>query len=95
MDSAEAVEWPCEAYGPELLAEGIRCFVGGDKGRERQCASQEECSRTVQASRQQIFRRINELSAVGDETFVYLENEFTSPGQLFPAGEDEPPGSSG
>lgn len=91
MSSADASSWPCEAYGQELMDLGYKCFTGEDKGRKRRCASPEECSRVVQASRQQIYRRINELAASGDEAGRYLEGEFTSPDQLF-SGGDRPQG---
>lgn len=74
-------DWQCEAYGPEAAAFGALCFVSGEPGR-RVCASQLECAMVMGAERQQIWQRINELAAAGDETAAYLAGVFTRPEQL-------------
>ena len=82
--------WDCEAYGPELRAVGALCFFA-DPG-TRNCATQDECRRSVAAARQVLFQRINELAAGDDPTgaYAYLEQEITSPGQLLGGCEERP-----
>ena len=75
-------EWDCEAYGSGMPAEiGARCFVA--PAHERTCASRDECGRTVQAHRQRMFHRMNELAAAGDQVGTYLADQITSPDQIF------------
>lgn len=87
---AEA-DWDCEAYGPEAREHGALCFFA-DRG-ARNCATAEECAASMAAERQLVFQRINELAArnPGDQTWAYLSETFTSPGQLLGGGDPPPP----
>ena len=82
-------EWACEAYPPEAAEYGVRCFFA-DRGK-RNCATEEECAASVDGARRVLWQRMNELAAhaPGDETWAYLAETFTSPGQIMPPGEQE------
>lgn len=83
--------WVCEAYPPEAADYGALCFFA-DRG-TRNCGTAEECAASVAAARQVLFQRMNELAAHndGDETWQYLAETFTSPGQLLGGGDPPPP----
>jgi hypothetical protein len=82
-------DWDCTAYGPEVRAAGALCFFA--ELNERVCASPEECRSSMAAERQRVFRRISELSAAGDPTGVFLEGEFSNPGQLLDNDQQDRP----
>lgn len=78
--------WPCEAYGPDGLEDGVVCFVG-DVDR-RVCDSAEICHAVMSAERGRVFDRIQELAAAGDPTGVFLAGEFAGPDELLNAAPD-------
>lgn len=78
----------CEAYGPEAAEAGALCFVSGALG-VRVCLTREICTLTMARSRRRLFQRIQELAADGDETGIYLADQFASPEDLL-GGETEP-----
>ncbi|MFE3105212.1 hypothetical protein [Nocardia tengchongensis] len=80
--------WPCEAYGLEGLALGLRCFFS--ENGHRLCGAAEECHGRMVAARQRLNSRMNELAANGDPTGVYLAERFTHPEQLL-GGSEAPP----
>jgi hypothetical protein len=90
--SAGTPEWPCEAYGETGLQVGAWCFTTGQ--RARACAGPAECAATVARERQQIFGRIQDLSATGDPEWVYLAREITSPDQIMNPHPPAVPGTS-
>jgi hypothetical protein len=71
----------CTAYGPEGRDLGALCFFSGELG-SRACADLAECRERMAAERQRVFARIQELAADGDETGIYLAEQFTSPEDL-------------
>ena len=82
-ESHADMTWPCEAYGPELIARGALCFVA--EAGQRHCSAPQQCAETVDAERKRIFRRVQELSAAGGphgEAYAYLESVFASPEDL-------------
>lgn len=81
-------DWACEAYGPEIADIGAVCFRSGELGK-RVCADLDDCHRSMRGQRQQVFRRINELAARGNEVAEYLAGEFTRPEQLLGGGQDD------
>lgn len=93
MSGATDPGWTCEAYSPEVAEHGALCFFA-DPGK-RNCATREECALSMAAARQLLFRRMNELAAQnpGDQTWEYLAETFTSPGQL--RGDPPPPDPDG
>lgn len=85
----------CEAYPPEAADYGALCFFA-DRGK-RNCATREECATAVAGARQVMFQRMQELAAnnPGDETWEYLAETFTSPGQILGGGDPPPPDPAG
>ncbi|WP_280396017.1 hypothetical protein [Nocardia brasiliensis] len=84
--------WYCEAYGPELAEIGVVCFFVEARGHA--CNGSDECGRLMAARRQQLFQRVNELAALGDEAGTYLAEQITHPeqvlgGRLTPDDEDD------
>jgi hypothetical protein len=72
-------DWDCEAYGPDLPADlGNLCFYD----LVERCTDEAQCHLRMVGTRQQMFRRINELAAAGDPDFEYLAEEFSRPSQL-------------
>lgn len=92
-----APDWPCEAYGPEGLEHGARCFMAAgtgvlpafSPGAARVCGSPAACHENMAAERQRVFQRIQELAAGGDPIGLELAEEFTSPEQLLGGDPDE------
>lgn len=87
------MSWVCEAYGPTGVEVGAVCFMAGRLG-ERVCATEGQCRDGMAEERRRVFRRMSELAATGDETFAYLEGEFTNPDQLL-GGPGETPAENG
>lgn len=81
VDELDAAPWDCEAYGPGSANVGALCFVAPELG-ERVCENFRHCAATMRAARQELFDRIHQRAAEGDETSMYLAEEFTDPGQL-------------
>lgn len=78
----------CDAYGREGREFGAVCFFGGEL-QERACADAAECRQRMAGERQRVFARIQELAADGDETGIYLADQFASPEDLLGGSEDE------
>ncbi|MGV9679097.1 hypothetical protein ACWDSJ_27765 [Nocardia sp. NPDC003482] len=76
--------WDCEAYGRELTARGVLCFVA-DRG-QRVCGSQAECRKAMAAARSRLFTRTNERAVDGDQVASYLAETFARPDQLLGGG---------
>lgn len=76
-----AADWPCEAYGPEGLEHGARCFFSPTLG-GRDCIDPEDCTARMGDERRRIFRRIQELAAAGDAVAELLAQEFTDPAEI-------------
>lgn len=74
-------DWPCEAYGPDGLEHGARCFLAGKLG-ERLCGTSIACGYIMAAERRRVFRRIQQLAAAGDPLGMELAAAFTDPDQL-------------
>jgi hypothetical protein len=85
--TAPAADWPCEAYGPEGLEHGARCFFSPDLG-ARDCIDPEDCHARMTDERRRVFSRISELAAAGDPVALQLAEDFTSPDQLLGGEED-------
>jgi hypothetical protein len=83
-------DWPCEAYGPDGLAVGARCFVAGELGR-RVCGSAADCAEVMGAERRRVFRRLQELAAAGDPVAVELAEAFGTPDGLLGGDDADPP----
>lgn len=70
---------------------GALCFVA-EPG-ERACDSPARCSEVMHAERQQLFRRINELSAADGgshaELYAALERDFANPEHLLGGDGDQ------
>lgn len=75
-----AEDWPCEAYGPEGLEHGARCFFADQQ--DRSCVDPEDCRAHLTFERRRVYRAIQELAADGDPVAAMLAAEFTSPNQL-------------
>jgi hypothetical protein len=90
-----AGDWVCEALPPEAARYGVLCFFA-DRGK-RNCVTVEECAVSAAGARQLLFQRMNELAAhePGDETWAYLAETFTSPGQLLGGPDPAPPDPDG
>jgi hypothetical protein len=82
-------DWPCEAYGPEALEHGARCFFA--ELERRVCDSREECHGALAIERRRVFDRIQQLAAAGDDVGLVLAAEFTDPEQLLGGSEDLSP----
>jgi hypothetical protein len=81
-----AADWLCEAYGPEGLEHGARCFFSPELG-DRACDSPAMCSRLMAGERRRVFRLIQELAAAGDPVGLELAADFDRPDQLL-GGEE-------
>lgn len=92
---ADTDDWVCEGLPPQAHEYGVLCFFA-DRG-ARNCATAEECAESMAAGRKLLFQRINELAAGNDPTgaYGYLEQTFTSPGQLLGGGDPPPPDPNG
>lgn len=82
-------DWPCEAYGPEALEHGARCFFS--EMWDRDCIDPEDCGARMTAERRRVFQRIQEMAAAGDPTAALLAEDFTSPEQLLGGDDQTPP----
>jgi len=71
----------CDAYGSGGREFGALCFISGEPG-ARVCASLTQCRTVMSAERRRLWDRIQELAAQGDETAVFLAQEFSRPEQL-------------
>lgn len=89
----EGGDWPCEAYGPEGVELGARCFFSPELG-QRACASPEQCSALMATERVRVHGVIQQRAAEGDPDFRYLAECFERPEQLLGGGET-PPGEGG
>lgn len=80
-------DWPCEAYGPEGLTFGARCFRAAVD--ERVCADPQACARFLTGERQRVYQRIAELAAAGDPAWAYVESQVNGPDELLGGGGGE------
>jgi hypothetical protein len=87
--TADVGDFECEAYGDGGREVGAVCFIAGPE-QVRVCPTIEACHLVMTSQRQQLYDRIQELAAAGDETAIYLAGEFSSPGQML-GGPDAPP----
>lgn len=83
--TAGPTTWDCDAYGAEGTAMGALCFFAPNLG-ERVCHTATDCTGRMNAERQRIFERINELAAGGDPAWTVLAQEITDPAQLLGGG---------
>lgn len=86
-----AREWHCQAYGPELddLLHRPMCF--NEDVSPTACTSSRQCSVRMHLSRRQLWARILELAARGDETARYLMTQFAGPHELLDASQPATP----
>lgn len=77
--------WDCEAYGsdPAVIATGARCYFA--EPHQRKCLDRTQCARAMAAERELVYGRITEMAANGDETGIYLAEQFDSPDQILNA----------
>lgn len=80
-----AADWPCEAYGPEALEHGARCFLADLD--QRVCPNLATCRTVMSWERRQLWQRIQTLAAAGDPVAVDLAAQFHSPDELL-GGKD-------
>lgn len=73
-------DWPCEAYGPEGLEHGARCFFASPGA--RLCGEPAMCHDLMDSERRRVFRRLQELAAAGDEAALSIVDDFPTPDTL-------------
>jgi hypothetical protein len=81
METSSDPWWSCEAYGLEGIEAGALCFFAGALFL-RVCSSEGQCAARLEEERRRVFRRIQELAALGDPVMVQLAAEFAAPDQL-------------
>lgn len=74
-------DWACEAYGPEGLEVGARCFIAGETG-GRVCRDARMCGAVMTIERRLLLTRLWELAATGDPVWSGMCETFTHPDQL-------------
>lgn len=91
-------DWACEAYGPDALEFGARCFLA--ELHERHCVSPAVCHVVMTDARIELHGRLTVQAVAGDEVARAMLAEFPTPdsllggsGDLDSSAVDAPPGS--
>jgi hypothetical protein len=79
-----AADWDCEAYGPGGRELGAVCFIA--PAGQRTCPDPFVCALVMGMERERVHERIRAGAAAGDETSIYLLQEFPTPSRLLNGG---------